>query len=89
MYANTLPSGPVERRVDARFGSEADFSQRQADVRFTPNSGHWTSVAECLLYTKSRHSGGRDLKLWAEDMRRSKQHGCSIDLVRASSLVEF
>jgi len=25
------------------------------DVRFTPKSGHWNSVAECPLCAKSRH----------------------------------
>src|SRR5262249_15807892 len=27
----------------------------QCDVRFTPKSGHWNSVARCPLYAKSRH----------------------------------
>jgi hypothetical protein len=26
-----------------------------ANVRFTPNSGHWNSVCECLLCAKSGH----------------------------------
>src|SRR6516225_3542409 len=30
---------------DVRFGSKADIARCQADVRFTPKSGHWNSAA--------------------------------------------
>ena len=30
-------------------GSKADISASPRDVRFTPKSGHWKSVAKCLL----------------------------------------
>jgi len=39
---------------NVRFGSKADIPLRLADVRFTPKSGHWNSVVECLLCAKSR-----------------------------------
>jgi hypothetical protein len=45
-----------------RFGSKADMATSQHNVRFTPESGHWNSVAECLLCAKSRL------------MHRSKNH---------------
>jgi len=44
-----LPSDNV------RFGSKADILHRSADVRFTPKSRHWNSVAECPLCAKSGH----------------------------------
>ena len=31
-------------RGSVRFGSNADIARCQADVRFTPESGHWLSV---------------------------------------------
>ena len=39
--------------ANVRFGSKADIHPPSADVRFTPKSGHWNSVAECPLYVKS------------------------------------
>src|SRR5215813_12105301 len=41
--------------VDVRFGSKADIAERETNVRFTPKSGHWNSVAKCLLCAKSGH----------------------------------
>src|SRR6516162_2981348 len=41
--------------ANVRFGSKADIHSPSADVRFTPNSGHWSSVVECPLCAKSRH----------------------------------
>jgi hypothetical protein len=35
-----LPSHYSERKTNVRFGSKADIARCQADVRFTPNSGH-------------------------------------------------
>ena len=40
-------------RGSVRFGSNADIARCQADVRFTPKSGHWNPVAACPLYAKS------------------------------------
>jgi len=37
-------------------GSKADIGVGPRHVRFTPKSGHWNSVAKCLLCAKSRHS---------------------------------
>jgi hypothetical protein len=31
--------------TDVRFGSKADISECLSDVRFTPKSGHWNSIA--------------------------------------------
>jgi hypothetical protein len=35
-----------------RFGSKADVTLLNFDVRFTPESGLWTAVAECPLWAK-------------------------------------
>jgi hypothetical protein len=35
--------------LNVRFGSLADISECPSDVRFTPESGHWNSVAKCPL----------------------------------------
>jgi len=37
------------RMLDFRLGSKADVTLLNFDVRFTPNSGHQTAVAECPL----------------------------------------
>src|SRR5215467_13864937 len=42
-----------------RFGSKADIEAPSTDVRFTPKSGHWNSVARCPLCAKSGHSALR------------------------------
>src|SRR5262252_4606916 len=39
-----------------RFGSKADIATAPTNVRFTPESGHWNSLASCPLCTKSGHS---------------------------------
>src|SRR6516225_9783362 len=60
--ARTLPHrqcGCASQQIqvaDVRFGSKADISECLDDVRFTPKSGHWNSLVECLLCAKSRHS---------------------------------
>src|SRR6516165_8662648 len=41
------------RLGDIRFGSKADIGAGPRDVRFTPKSGHWNSVAKCPLCAKS------------------------------------
>ena len=46
----------VRYSTDVRFGSKADIRVHPRDVRFTPKSGHWNLVAECLLCAKSGHS---------------------------------
>jgi hypothetical protein len=43
----------VYRGHDVRFGSKADITECPINVRFTPKSGHWNSVAECPLCAKS------------------------------------
>src|SRR5262249_40591687 len=40
---------------NVRFGSKADMAAHSLDVRFTPKSGHWNSVAKCPLCAKSGH----------------------------------
>jgi hypothetical protein len=47
-FAWQQSSGP-----NVRFGSKADIGGSLANVRFTPKSGHWNSVVECLLCAKS------------------------------------
>src|SRR5215831_11834366 len=42
--------------IRVRFGSKADIGARPEHVRFTPKSGHWNLVAQCLLCARSRHS---------------------------------
>jgi len=39
--------------MDVGFWSKADIAASPTDVRFTPKSGHWNSVAECPLCAKS------------------------------------
>jgi len=48
---------------NVRFGSKADIDDRAGDVRFTPKSRHWNSLAKCPLCAKSGH------------MQRSKSEG--------------
>ena len=50
-----LPRGLVQSTIsaDVRFGSKSDIAVRLHNVRFTPNSGHWNSVAQCPLCAKS------------------------------------
>jgi hypothetical protein len=45
----------VERYWIDTQGSEMDISLSSIDVRFTPKSGHWNSLAGCLLCAKSGH----------------------------------
>jgi hypothetical protein len=42
--------------ADVRFGSKADIGVSPRNVCFTPKSGHWNSLAGCLLCAKSGHS---------------------------------
>ena len=46
--------GRPTRQLDVRDGSLADIETLQLNVRFTPKSGHWNSLARCLLCSKSR-----------------------------------
>ena len=48
------PEG-LEKFADVRFGSLADMTACQPDVRFTPNSGHCSDELECPLSAKSGH----------------------------------
>jgi len=41
--------------VDVRFGSKADVTLLNFDVRFTPESGHSSRQSECPLCAISRH----------------------------------
>ena len=45
-------------RLMSALGSKADIGRPPIDVRFTPKSGHWNSVVECLLCAKSGHWPG-------------------------------
>jgi hypothetical protein len=40
-------------QVNVCFGSKADIAASPTNVRFTPKSGHWNSVAACPLCAKS------------------------------------
>ena len=40
---------------NVRFGSKADMTLLNLDVRFTPESGHSLSAIGCLLWATSRH----------------------------------
>ena len=40
----------------SRFGSKADVTLLNFDVRFTPNSGHPSAQSKCPLWAKSRQS---------------------------------
>jgi hypothetical protein len=42
-------------RRDVRFGSKADVTLLNVDVRFTPESGHRSAAWECPLCAKSGH----------------------------------
>ena len=46
---------PKRDRNHVRFGSKADIEAYSCDVRFTPKSRHWNSVARCPLCAKSGH----------------------------------
>jgi hypothetical protein len=52
LICSLLYSARTEQAV-FRFGSKADISLTPDDVRFTPKSGHWNSLAGCLLCAKS------------------------------------
>ena len=41
---------------DVRFGSKADMCSAEADVRFTPNSGHVQCNSACPLCADSGHT---------------------------------
>ena len=47
--------------TNVRFGSKADIDGLPLDVRFTPESGHWNSVAKCPLCAKSGHWAAQQL----------------------------
>jgi hypothetical protein len=41
-------------KAHVRFGSKADVTLLNFDVRFTPNSGHPSAQSKCPLWAKSR-----------------------------------
>jgi hypothetical protein len=45
--------------LNVRYGSEADVTLLNFDVRFTPKSGHSAARSRCPLCAKSRHSALR------------------------------
>ncbi len=51
-----LAGYPKTQGFDIRFGSEADVTLLNYDVRFTPESGHSPTRSGCLLWAKSGHS---------------------------------
>src|SRR5262249_42280797 len=65
-------SEQVPTSADVRFGSKADIGEGATNVRFTPKSGHWNSLAGCPLCAKSGHEGTLfdDLVGNAEQVRR-------------------
>jgi hypothetical protein len=44
---------PVLKPADVRFGSQADVTLLNFDVRFTPESGHSPTRSGCLLWAKN------------------------------------
>ena len=64
--------------LNVRFGSKADIVRCQADVCFTPNSGHWNSVAKCPLCAKSgllhRSENNRALR-FRDGLAAAQLHG--------------
>jgi hypothetical protein len=63
--------------ADVRFGSKADIVRCQADVRFTPKSGHWNSLVECPLCAKSGHRPRNALPPTAKPFDKSSTADCS------------
>ena len=57
--------------ANVRFGSEADNLRTKTDVRFTAESGHWDSAAQCPLCAKSRPP---DWLLLSCKTRRQSRH---------------
>jgi hypothetical protein len=41
---------------DVRFGSKADVTLSNFDVRFTPNNGHPSAQSKCPLWAKNGHA---------------------------------
>jgi hypothetical protein len=50
-----FPATRPRRYLNVGFGSKADVTLLNFDVRFTPNSGHPSTQSKCLLWAKSRH----------------------------------
>jgi hypothetical protein len=48
------------RPTNVRFGSKADVTLLNLDVRFTPESGHSRTRSGCLLWAISGHQFGLD-----------------------------
>jgi hypothetical protein len=48
-------AGLASSGVNVCFGSKADIAALPINVRFTPKSGHWNSVAKCPLCANSGH----------------------------------
>jgi hypothetical protein len=51
-----MSKGTQARTTDVRFGSKADVTLLNIDVRFAPESGHSSARSGCLLWAKNRHS---------------------------------
>jgi hypothetical protein len=50
-----LAGYPKTLGFDVRFGSNADIDPLTSHVRFTPESGHYPTRSECLLWPNSSH----------------------------------
>jgi hypothetical protein len=51
-----LPNSDIRQRdLDVRFGSKAEVTPSDCDVRFTPESRHSSWQSECQLSAISRH----------------------------------
>jgi len=55
---------------DVRFGSKADIGANVADVRFTPESGHFRIRLRCPLSAKSGHWFNHSPRSLLEQLRR-------------------
>jgi len=53
-----FPATRPRRYLNVRFGSKADVTLLNFDVRFTPESGHSPTRSGCLLWATSRHPVG-------------------------------
>ena len=63
----------VDYLENVGFGSKAEVTGLNWDVRFTPESGHYSDIAPCPLCAKSGHSN----KPTAINRRPNRTNGCT------------
>jgi hypothetical protein len=56
LHGSRTNSHRLAHSVDVRFGSKADMTLLNFDVRFTPESGHPSTQSKCPLWANRRHS---------------------------------